>query len=218
MEGRSRSIGDFMLSQIFKTTPRGGATGDETAGDGTQYVFKPSLVGGASQFDLTDDGLSWQVRGKKGVWPLDKIAAIRLSYRPVSMQSRRFRADIEDTRGERVTLYSTTWHTVALMSPQDDGYRAFIVELHRRLAGIDSKAVLVVGINPRIYLAGMAVTAVVGIAMLGLLIRALFTAEYAGALFLVGFAALFAWQIGGFMRRNKPRSYTFDALPKDVLP
>lgn len=214
MEGRSRSIGDFMLSQMFKTVPRG----DEAAGDGTQYVFKPSLVGGASQFDLTDEGLSWQVRGKKGVWPLNKIAAIRLSYRPVSMQSRRFRADIEDTRGERVTLYSTTWHTVALMSPQDNGYRAFIVELHRRLAGIGSKAVLVVGINPNVYLAGMAVIAVVGIAMLGLLIRALFTAEYAGALFLVGFAALFAWQIGGFMRRNKPRSYTFDSLPKDVLP
>lgn len=214
MEGRSRSIGDFMLSQMFKTVPRG----DETAGDGTQYVFKPSLVGGASQFDLTDEGLSWQVRGKKGVWPLDKIAAIRLSYRPVSMQSRRFRADIEDTRGERITLYSTTWHTVALMSPQDNGYRAFVVELHRRLAGIGSKAVLVVGINPNVYLAGMAVIAVVGIAMLGLLIRALFTAEYAGALFLVGFAALFAWQIGGFMRRNRPRHYTFDTLPQDVLP
>ena len=68
------------------------------------------------------------MKGKHGVWPLEKIAAIRLSYRPVSMQSRRFRADIEDTRGERVTIYSTTWHTVALMSPQDNGYRAFIVE------------------------------------------------------------------------------------------
>jgi hypothetical protein len=207
-----------MLSQIFKPRLRGEATSSETAGDGTQYIFKPSLVGGASQFDLTEDGLSWQAKGKKGVWPLDKIAAIRLSYRPVSMQSRRFRTDIEDTRGERVTLYSTTWHTVALMSPQDNGYRAFVVELHRRLAEIKSRAVLVVGINPKIYLAGMAVIAVVGIAMLGLLIRALLTAEFAGVLFLVGFAALFSWQIGGFMRRNRPRSYTFDALPRDVLP
>ncbi len=207
-----------MLSQIFRPGLRGGAIGSETTGDGTQYIFKPSLVGGASQFDLTDDGLSWQAKGKNGVWPLDKIAAIRLSYRPVSMQSRRFRTDIEDTRGERVTLYSTTWHTVALMSPQDNGYRAFVVELHRRLAEKKSRAVLVVGINPKIYQAGMAVIAVVGIAMLGLLIRALFTGEFAGALFLVGFAALFIWQIGGFMRRNRPRRYTFDALPEDVLP
>ncbi|EKS36333.1 hypothetical protein [Afipia broomeae] len=207
-----------MLSQLFGATPRAGVKGLEVAGDGTQYIFKPSLVGGASQFDLTGEGLSWQVRGKHGVWPLEKIAAIRLSYRPVSMQSRRFRADIEDTRGERVTLYSTTWHTVALMSPQDNGYRAFIVELHRRLAAIGSKAVLVVGINPAIYTAGLVVLGLVGVSMLGLLIRALITGEFAGALFLIGFAALFGWQIGGFLRRNKPRIYTFDALPKDVLP
>lgn len=207
-----------MLSQLFTGSRVRSQESGDTANDGTQYIFKPSLVGGASQFDLTDDGLSWQSRGKKGVWPLEKIAAIRLSYRPVSMQSQRFRADIEDTRGERVTLYSTTWHTVALMSPQDNGYRAFIVELHRRLAEINSKAVLVVGINPKIHLAGMIVIALVGAAMLGLLIRAVMTGEFGGALFLVGFAALFAWQIGGFMRRNKPRRYTFDALPKDVLP
>lgn len=207
-----------MLSQLFTGSRVRAQESGEAAADGTQYVFKPSLVGGASQFDLTDEGLSWQTRGKRGLWPLEKIAAIRLSYRPVSMQSRRFRADIEDTRGERVTIYSTTWHTVALMSPQDDGYRAFILELHRRLAEIKSKAVLVVGINPNVYLAGMAVIAVVGVAMLGLLARALFTGEFAGALFLIGFAALFAWQIGGFMRRNKPRGYAFDALPKDVLP
>ncbi|MGD9838274.1 MAG: hypothetical protein AB7F72_06085 [Afipia sp.] len=207
-----------MLAQMFKTGPRDGAGESGTDGDGTHYVFKPSLVGSAWQFDLTDQGLSWQVKGKHGLWPLDKIAAIRLSYRPVSMQSRRFRADIEDTRGERVSVYSTTWHTVALMSPQDDGYRAFIRELHRRLAAIDSKAVLVVGINPAIYWAGLVMTALVGAAMLGLMIRAMTMGQYGGVLFLAGFAALFGWQIGGFMRRNQPRGYTFEALPKDVLP
>ncbi len=207
-----------MLAQMFKTGPRDGASESGTDGDGTHYVFKPSLVGSAWQFDLTDQGLSWQVKGKHGLWPLDKIAAIRLSYRPVSMQSRRFRADIEDTRGERVSVYSTTWHTVALMSPQDDGYRAFILELHRRLAAINSKAVLVVGINPAIYWAELVMTALVGAAMLGLMIRAMMMGQYGGVLFLAGFAALFGWQIGGFMRRNQPRGYTFEALPKDVLP
>lgn len=207
-----------MLSQMFSTGPRGGANDPEAPGDGTQYIFKPSLVGGASQFDLTDEGLSWQQKGKRGVWPLEKIAAIRLSYRPVSMQSRRFRTDIEDTRGERVTLYSTTWHTVALMSPQDNGYRAFVVELHRRLAARGSKAVLVAGINRTIYLAGLAMVGLVSAAMLGLLIRSLMTGAFAGTLFLIGFTVLFGWQIGSFMRRNKPRGYTFDALPRDVLP
>ena len=81
-----------MLSQIFSAGSRSGASGPEAVGDGTQYVFKPSLVGSASQLDITGEGLSWQMKGKQGIWPLEKIAAIRLSYRPVSMQSRRFRA------------------------------------------------------------------------------------------------------------------------------
>ncbi len=203
------------ISEMFQVTPR---PPGEAAGDGTTYIFKPTLVGGARQFTLTDEGLSWQASGKSGVWPLDKIAAIRLSYRPISMQSNRFRADIEDSRGERVTLFSTTWHTIALMARQDDGYRAFIVELHRRLKAAGCKVYLIAGINPKIYLAGMILMGLVAVAMAGLLIRAIVTGEFAGAVFLVGFAGLFAWQIGGFMKRNRPRAYTLDALPMDVLP
>jgi hypothetical protein len=54
--------------------------------------------------------------------------------------------------------------------------------------------------------------------MLGLVVRAIATHEFAGALFLVGFAALFTWQIGGFVWRNKPRLYSFDDLPAALLP
>ena len=79
-------------------------------------------------------GLSWQVGGKSGVWAYADIAAIRLSYRPVSMQSRRFRADIDSKGGRRIAILSTSWQTVTLMAPQDHDYRAFITELHRRMA------------------------------------------------------------------------------------
>jgi hypothetical protein len=37
-------------------------------------------------------------------------------------------------------------------------------------------------------------------------------------LFVAGFAALFAWRVGGFIRRNRPRLYTFDDLPNALLP
>ncbi len=61
----------------------------------TRYAYKASLIGAAHQFELTDDGLSWQAGSRSGIWPYMDIAAVRLSYRPVSMQSRRFRTDIE---------------------------------------------------------------------------------------------------------------------------
>jgi hypothetical protein len=182
------------------------------------YTYKASLIGSAHRFELTEDRLAWQVGGKSGLWPYTDIASVRLSYRPISMQPRRFRADIEHANGQRVPVLSTTWQTVTLMMPQDKDYRAFITELHRRLEAAGSDAMLVGGLRPGLYAAAVAVLALVAIAITLLLARAVATAELGGALFLIGFAALFWWQIGGFIRRNKPRRYTFDALPVELLP
>jgi hypothetical protein len=188
----------------------------ETAGD--RYAYRASLIGSAHTFELTDEDLSWHVGSRSGVWPLASIASIRLSYRPISMQSRRFRADIETAGGERLAVLSTTWQTVALMAPQDRDYRAFLTRLHHRLAQAGSRAVLTAGLRPPVYATAIVLLVLLAIAMTGLLARAVATGEFAGSLFLVGFAALFAWQVGGFIRRNRPRSYSFDDLPKDLLP
>jgi len=184
----------------------------------TRYTYKASLIGSAHQFELTDAGLSWQVSGRSGVWPYGDIASLRLSYRPSSMQARRFRADIKSIGGYRIAILSTTWQTASLMTPQDNGYRAFIVELHRRMAAAGSKAVLVAGIRPATYAIALAMLAFLAVSMIGLFARAVGTGEWYGALFLVGFAALFTWQIGGFVRRNRPRAYDFDHLPETLLP
>jgi hypothetical protein len=134
------------------------------------------------------------------------------------MQSRRFRADLAGRDGGRITILSTTWQTVSLMTPQDQDYRAFITELHRRMARSGSKAALIGGIGRVSYATALVMVTLLGIAMAGLLARALLTGEWYGALFLVGFVALFTWQIGGFIMRNRPRAYDFDHLPEALLP
>ncbi len=102
--------------------------GDDTGGARavTRYAYKASLIGAAHQFELTEQGLSWRVAGRSGMWPYADIATVSLSYRPVSMQSRRFRADIGNADGARIVILSTSWQTAALMAPQDRDYRAFI--------------------------------------------------------------------------------------------
>lgn len=205
-----------MLSGLLTSFRQPAAAGSAT-GDGTHYLFKSSLAGGAKQLTLSDAGLTVQAT-KTELWPLESIAAIRLSYRPTSMQAWRFRADIETLSGQSIKVFSTTWHSISQMARQDNDYRAFITELHRRLGSINSNARLTTGINPVLYTAGLVAMALIGLSIAGLFVRALATAEFAGALFIVGFAAWFIWQIGNFMRRNRPRGYTFDALPKDVLP
>jgi hypothetical protein len=184
----------------------------------TRYAYKASLIGAAHEFELTENGLSWERAGRSGVWPYADISAIRLSFRPVSMQSRRFRADVENADGKRIAIFSTSWQTAALMATQDHDYRAFIVELHKRMRQAGGRAALIGGLGPRIYAAAVGVLMLVVIAMLALFVRAVATHQFSGALFLVGFAALFTWQVGGFIGRNRPRTYTFDDLPAALLP
>jgi hypothetical protein len=209
--------GDVSMPARSKAKGKSVRTAEAASGDGTHYIFKSSLAGGARRFELTEAGLLWQGT-RSQVWPLATIAAVRLSYRPASMQPWRFRMDIEDTSGQRATLFSTTLHSIAMMARQDDDYRAFVVELHRRLATAGGHVRLTAGIHPLLYAAGLVVMALIAIALAGLMVRALLTAQLAGALFLAGFAAWFIWQVGNFLRRNRPRSYTFDALPADLLP
>jgi len=183
-----------------------------------RYAYKASLIGAAHQFELTADGLSWRVAGRADAWRYADITAIRLSYRPVSMQAHRFRADIAHASKARLPIISTSWQTAALMAPQDNDYRAFITELHKRMARAGSRAVLTGGLRPNVYALAVTLVALLALAVGGLLVRALATGEFAGALFLVGFAALFGWQVGGFLRRNRPLPYTFAHIPDALLP
>ncbi|MBI5320974.1 MAG: hypothetical protein HZB49_16120 [Bradyrhizobium sp.] len=194
---------------------------DDDEGDhrpGLRYAYKASLIGSAHLFELADGGLSWKISGRSGVWAYGDIASVNLSFRPTSMQAHRFRADIRHKGGGRVRIVSTNWQTVSLMTPQDNGYRAFIEALHARMAAAASTAQLTGGLPSGIYAAALLFVGLLAVAMVGLLIRALMTGEHAGAIFLVGFALLFNWQIGGFIRRNRPISYTFDRLPQALLP
>ena len=191
---------------------------DGQGGSAVSYAYKASLIGSAHRFELTEEGLSWHIAGRSGLWRYDEISAIRLSFRPVSMQQHRFRADISRVGGGRIAILSTSWQTAALMAPQDSGFRDFLVELHARLAKAGSRAELTAGLGVKTYVAVLAFLALLAVAMTGLLIRALLIGEFAGVLFILGFAALFAWQVGGFVRRNQPQSYSFDRVPRSLLP
>ncbi|MBR1219732.1 hypothetical protein JQ557_17120 [Bradyrhizobium sp. U87765 SZCCT0131] len=191
---------------------------DRAPGTGASYSYRPSLVGAARTFTLTDEGLAYRAGMSSGTWPYASIAAIRLSWRPVSQQARRFRADLHNDRGRRLQLVSASWQTAALVAPQDQPYRQFILELHRRIAAAGGRPVLMTGLRRSFYGLAAGASALVGVMLAALFVRAAFIGSFAGMAFMVGFAALFAWQIGGFLRRNRPHSYTLDAVPRDLLP
>lgn len=191
---------------------------ESDAGVDATYTYKPSLLGSAYTFALTPEGLSWRAGRRGALWAYDDIAMVRMSYRPVSMQTRRYRTDIWNRHGQHVIVVSTTWRSMALMEPQDEGYRAFVAELHRRIATAGGRVLCEGGLMPWVYHLATLLLGLVAVAMIGLLVRAVATGSMAGALFLVALMALFAWQIGTFMIRNRPVRYHPEALPAHLVP
>ena len=122
---------------LFRTFFRRRDVPATEASAGHAYGYKASLVGAAHLYELTAEGLSWRTGRKAGLWRYRDIAEVRLSYRPMGMQAKRFRADLRHADGSRMVILSTSKQTVALMQPQA-GYRGFVLELHRRLAAASS--------------------------------------------------------------------------------
>ncbi len=182
------------------------------------YTFKPSLFGAAWQFHLAADALEWNVGSRRGRIAYHDIRRLRLSFRPVTMQTYRFLAEVWARDGHKVELASTSWRGMVEQERHDAAYSGFITELHRRIAAARTTAAFETGSSPLLYWPGLVIFVGVALGLAALAVRALQIEAWGGLAFVGGFLALFLWQAGTFFRRNRPGSYTPDALPADLLP
>jgi hypothetical protein len=182
------------------------------------YAFKASSFGAPWEFELRPEGLKWNVGRRTGQLGYDKIKRVRLSYRPVTMQSYRFQAEIWSDEMPKIRIASTSWRGIVEQTRQDDAYVAFIVELHRRLASAGTRARFSTGIPAIKYWIGLVMFVAITIGLAALSVQALQSGQSAGAAIMGGFLVLFVWNLGNFFRRNRPENYAPDAVPANVLP
>jgi len=182
------------------------------------YFFRPSLLGAPRNLKLLAGGIAWEAGDKSGQIPYRAVRAMRLSFRPVSMQSQRFVTELWAEDAPKLTIVSSSWKSMVEQVRQDRPYVEFIVELHRRVAAAGAAVSYARGTNPLTYWPGLAAFAAVSIATAALLVRALQAHALGGAIFVGGFLALFLWQAGDFFRRNRPGHYVPEALPPELLP
>jgi hypothetical protein len=185
---------------------------------GNTYSYRPSLLGAPHEFRLGEHGLAWSVGRKTGSVAWRDIARVRLSYRPASMQSHRFLAEIWAAGAPKLTIMSTSWKSMVVQERFDQGYAAFVTELHQRLAQAQTQARFEQGTSPLQYWPGLAVFAATSLGLAFLTARALQEHAIGGSLFIAGFLAFFLWRGGDFFRRNRPRLYRVEALPAELLP
>jgi hypothetical protein len=203
---------DVMTSDIVTSD-----IAEEPPGDPT-YAFKASLVGSLCQFTLKPDALEWQVGRRSGRIRYDAVRAVRLSYRPVTMQSQRFIAEISAPGSPKIQIVSVSWRSIIEQQRQDAAYATFIVELHRRLAAVSAPARFSTGLPFATYWVGVVVFGAVLAATGSLLVRAMSFDQWAPIVVVAIFFMVFAYQLGTYFYRNRPGRYRPDAVPADVLP
>ncbi len=182
------------------------------------YSFRSSAVGSTHVFRLGPDALHWQVGRREGRIPYSGIARMRLSYRPMTMQSHRFLAEVWSDAAPKLSLASTSWRSIMEQQPQDEAFSDFVRRLSERVAASSRAAEFRTGSPAPIYWLGTVLFAGMLIALPALIVRAIATGATAGALFIAAFLALFIWQLGRFFWRNQPGRYDPFDIPPRVLP
>ena len=116
-----------------------------TDATGVTYGYKPSLVGSPFEFRLTPDALEWRRGESAGRTPYGRVRRIRLGFRPITMQTYRFFAEIWVADGSKLQIASTSWKSLVEHQRFDSAYRTFVTELCRRVGGADGPTVFQTG-------------------------------------------------------------------------
>jgi hypothetical protein len=182
------------------------------------YAYKPSLMGAPWEYWLRPQGLAWRSGRFEGEIPYRDIVSVRLAYRPLTLQTRRFVTMIRSTSGPRLVIASSSWRSMVEHGNQLADYSAFVRALHRRLVETGGAAQFRAGLPALLYWPGFAAFLAIALTTVGLAGRALLVGEWAAALLIGCFIGLFIWQSGGFFDRNLPRTYRPDAPPDKLLP
>jgi hypothetical protein len=191
---------------------------DETAPDDPAYSYKPLLMGAPWEFCLRPDALEWRAGRHHGRAPYRRVTRVRLSYRPSTMQTRRFLTEVWPAGGPKLSIASTSWRSMVEQENLEAAYGAFVRELHRRIAAAGTDATFQTGSPALLYWPGLAIVAGATLAIAVLAVRAVALGDWAAGAIMAGFLALFAWQGATFFHRNRPGRYRPEAVPSKLVP
>ena len=148
---------------------------------------------------------------------LAAVARIGLTYEAGKLSSGFYKTALRLKDGRAVSLTSISWSGLAQSNNQVGAYRDFVAALIEAVSRASPQARLEAG-KPRFVWAAMAATTgALALAALYIAARAFMAGAIGAALVPLALGAVMIWQMGPVVRRNRPRPFTADALPDDLL-
>lgn len=186
--------------------------------DSRTYTYRPSVLGAPWTFRLGSNGIEWDSGRRSGRVDYAAITRVRLSYRPAGIQSQRYMTEIWSSSQPKLTIVSTSWKSMVEAIRLDGPYRAFIAELHARIAAGGARAAFDAGLPFPMFWGGLVVFVGASLGLAAMMVRAIQSGATLAAVMIGAFLALFLWQSGNYFRRNRPGGYTPQAVPPQLMP
>jgi hypothetical protein len=146
------------------------------------------------------------------------IAMIRLGFRPSNFGGRRFVAEIWPRSGAKIEIASSSFKSMVAMEDQGPEFRAFIGELHRRVAAAGGGCRFEAGFAAWRWWPMFAVTVAAAAVLVYVAAMTIASGDRGTTLLIAGFIVLFAWQMWPLVSRNRPERYDPASIPERVLP
>jgi len=183
-----------------------------------RYSHAPRPTSGPVSFKLEGQALTVESGRKVDVVQLGAVEQVRLTYEPRSLSRRVYQAKVRMRDGKTFKLSSLNYHSVIQVTSRGPEYGAFMRALLRAIAGANPQARLVAGRSAAVWGLTVLLTAacLVGVAFFAW--RA-FQADAQGAALggvLLGLAGI--WQLEPMVRLNRPRTFTAENPPRDLVP
>lgn len=190
----------------------------EVAAPNTAYSFRPRVIGAEHVFRLTQDALEFDVSSRQRRILYQDIARVRLSFSPANFSLRRYVTEIWLREGGKISIVSVSAQNAFSFENRGTAYRAFTIELCRRIGMAQPAFHVETGMPRWRWLPAAFFAAATLVALAYLLVRSLFNAEFGFFVFCLIFGALFVSQIGTMLLRNRPRNCETNSIPAEVLP
>lgn len=182
------------------------------------YSHRPKPYSSELELQLDDRQVAAERGRSRQVYPLKDIELIHLVFAPQNLARLAFRCEIRARDGKSIRFDTISWRSLIAVERQDAEYRAFISDLVMRAARANPALRLEAGIG-RHHHGAMTILGLALLALLAASIPYFLTVPLYFFAGLAGFSALyFGFWLRDYLKRNRPRIFTADSIPAEVMP